>query len=57
MDTPQDDDFLDGCDIDFEAHAVDDETASLLPLFPDGADTPNLEQLAQGYRELGALDA
>ena len=52
-----DDDELDGCAIDFEEHAVDEETASLLPLFPQGLDTPDLEQLAAGYNELGALDA
>lgn len=52
-----DDDELDGCDIDFEQHAVDDETASLLPLFPEGLDTPDLDQLAEDYRQLGALDA
>ena len=51
------DDELDGCDIDFQEFAVDHETASLLPLFPQGPDTPGLEQLAEGYRQLGALDA
>lgn len=53
----EDDDQLDGCDIDFTEHAVDEETAALLPLFPDGPNTPDLEALAKGYRELGALDA
>lgn len=32
----EDDDFLDGCDLDFEASADDELTASLRPLFPDG---------------------
>lgn len=41
-----DDDELDGCDIDFAAEAVDDETAELLPLFPQGTDTPDLEAKA-----------
>lgn len=31
-----DDDELDGCDLDFESEADDDETAELRPLFPDG---------------------
>lgn len=52
-----DDDEIDGCAVDFEAHAVDELTASLLPLFPKGLDTPDLEQLAEGYNALGALDA
>lgn len=30
-----DDDTLDGCDIDFAEFAVDDEVAEYLPLFPD----------------------
>lgn len=47
-----DDDDLDGCDTDFTDGAVDDETASLLPLFPQGADTPDLEAKAQEWREV-----
>lgn len=31
-----DDDFLEGCDIDFIEHADDAETEALRPLFPDG---------------------
>lgn len=31
-----DDDFLDGCDVDFTAEPDDDLTASMRPLFPDG---------------------
>ena len=31
-----DDDFLDGCELDFGQDPDDDETASLRPLFPDG---------------------
>lgn len=32
----EDDDQLDGCELDFAADAVDDNTAALLPLFPTG---------------------
>lgn len=35
MSMAEDDDFLDGCDEDFTLDPVDDETAELLPLFPD----------------------
>lgn len=35
-----DDDLLDGCELDFEQFAVDEETQELLPLFPDGVATP-----------------
>ena len=31
-----DDDFIDGCEVDFTEDPDDDETASLRPLFPDG---------------------
>jgi hypothetical protein len=31
-----DDDFLDACDIDFTEHAVTNEEAELLCLFPEG---------------------
>jgi len=31
-----DDDELDGCDIDFAEHADDEETAELRALFPEG---------------------
>lgn len=33
---PEDDDLLDGCELDFSADAVDDEEVEYLPLFPDG---------------------
>lgn len=33
-------DDLDGCEIDFTPHAVDDEAADLLALFPDGVANP-----------------
>lgn len=39
--TPEDleeDDLLDGCDLDFTVDPDDDETAALRPLFPDGTD-------------------
>lgn len=35
-----DDDEIDGCELDFEQFAVDEETQELLPLFPDGIATP-----------------
>lgn len=47
-----DDDDLDACDIDFAAEAVTDEEAELLPLFPQGADTPDLEARAAEWREV-----
>lgn len=31
-----DEDELDGCDLDFNQEADDDETAELRPLFPEG---------------------
>lgn len=31
-----DDDFIDGCEVDFTVDPDDDETAELRPLFPDG---------------------
>lgn len=55
-DPDEDDDFLDGCDIDFTVDPDDDETAELRTLFPQGAETPGLETLAAEWRELGALD-
>lgn len=36
-------DDLDGCDIPMEAHADDEETASLRPLFPTGAPSDKWE--------------
>lgn len=47
-----DDDQLDGCEVDFAAHAVDDDTAAMLPLFPYGADTPDLDARAAEWREV-----
>ena len=47
-----DDDALDGCELDFTQDAVDDETAELLPLFPKGLDTPDLEAKASEWREV-----
>lgn len=38
-----DDDFLDGCDIDFAAEADDEETQSLRALFPRGQEDAHLE--------------
>lgn len=34
----QDDDVLDGCEVDFAAAPDNDETAELRALFPDGVD-------------------
>lgn len=53
MTDPHDVDDVDGCGLDFAADAVDDETASLLPLFPDSV--PD-DARAQGWRDLGALE-
>lgn len=50
----EDDDFLDGCELDFEEAAENEETASLRPLFPKGEDDAHL---AEAYRELGGADA
>lgn len=44
-----DSDELDGCSIDFEAFAVDEDTEELLPLFPDCVDDPIK---AQFWRDL-----
>lgn len=43
-DTFIDDDFLDGCEIDFAEHADDEETQLLRPLFPRGLDDAHLEE-------------
>jgi len=44
---PEDDDTLDGCELDFNEDADDDETAELRPLFPDGDPSAEAE-----WREL-----
>lgn len=46
---PEDDETLDGCDLDFAEAAEDQETAALRQLFPDGE--PD-ETLAEQYRAL-----
>lgn len=38
-----DDDFLDGCDLDFTEDPDDEETQALRPLFPKGTDDAHLE--------------
>jgi hypothetical protein len=43
----EDDDFLDGCELDFTIDPDDDETSELRALFPDG--DPSLES---EWREL-----
>lgn len=53
---PDEDDHLDGCDLDFTIDPDDDETSELRDLFPQGLETPDLEQRASEWRELGALD-
>lgn len=45
----EDDDELDGCELNFAEDAVDDETAELLPLFPDGVAD---EEKARQWNEL-----
>jgi hypothetical protein len=47
-----DDDFLDGCDIDFAEAADSEETQSLRALFPLGTNTPNLEDKAAEWEEV-----
>lgn len=49
--TEHDDDFLDGCSLDFNEDPDDDETASLRPLFPDGTADP---ERAAFWRDLDA---
>lgn len=49
LDHGLDDDFLDGCSLDFMEDADDLETQELRPLFPDGVPDPELEA---AYREL-----
>lgn len=47
-------DLLDGCEIDFIAEAVDDDTAEMLPLFPEGkADT---ERVGEWLEVFGGPD-
>jgi hypothetical protein len=48
----EDDDFLDACDIDFAAHAVDESEVEMLPLFPEGYD----EELDKAWQELFSLN-
>lgn len=53
---PDDDDFLDGCEIDFTAYAEDDETSALRPLFPNvtpETDPAEVEAAAAAWRALG----
>lgn len=46
---PDEDDEIDGCELDFAEDAVDDETVDLLPLFPDGVAD---DRRAEEWREL-----
>lgn len=54
---PEDDDTVDGCDIDFkEDEQADDETVELMPLFAEAVDPDNpktVEEAAEEWRELG----
>lgn len=60
---PEEDDFLDGCDLDFTVDPDDDETSELRALFPNGEDDRGLqaewEQIFRdpNYRELAPLSA
>lgn len=56
VDTDEDDDHLGGCELSPD-EIEDEETAELRQLFPEGADTPGLGELADAYNALGALDA
>lgn len=52
-DAAVDDDDLDGCELDFKLDAVDEETADLLPLFPDGvADPAKAEEWKQVFGDV-----
>lgn len=46
----EDEDFLDGCDIDYAEHAISEEEQELFPLFPNGKD----EALEAQWKELFA---
>lgn len=56
MPDPDDDDFLDGCDIDFTLEPqADDDEVELWPLFAEALDPANpktVEQVEQEWREL-----
>lgn len=56
---PEEDDELDGCDIDFAEHADDEETAELRPLFPDGdpAKAEEWRQVLAAHPSAGGPDA
>lgn len=43
-----DDDFLDGCELDFTENADDEETAELRALFPDGVTHDRWEEVEFG---------
>lgn len=47
----EDDDFLDGCDVDFTEQPDDDETVEMRALFPDGVED---ETKAAEWREVFA---
>lgn len=49
-----DDDFLDGCDVDMTVDPDDELTQSLRPLFPDG--DPSTEDQWRDLEALGAFD-
>ena len=51
---PEDDDTLDGCELDFTEDPDDEETQALRPLFPDG--DPSTEDQWHALRALGAFD-
>lgn len=51
-----DDGRLDGCELDFAEHAVDDETALLTAMFADVPDD-QVAELEAFYREGAASDA
>lgn len=60
MPDPDDDDQLDGCDIDMAAEADDEETAALRPLFPHGdpSTAPEWQALADaGLMDPGRIDS
>lgn len=50
-----DDDMLDGCDLDFTEDADDELTASLRPLFPQG--DPSKAPEWRALKDAGVFDA
>lgn len=52
-----DDDHLDGCEIDFTEHAITDEDADLAALFPPDQSDEQRDELVGALKYLEELDA